>query len=86
MKKVILGLVVMFGIMSCNDSENVRQSKLGLLRSASMLSSIRYNTKIKEYLIDNKTNVISFKVLDSLNRESDKYCDSILSNAVNKTY
>lgn len=86
MKKVMLLLVVMFGMMSCNDSKSTQQSKLGLLKSASVLSSTSYNVKIKEYLIDNKTNVISFKVLDSINRESDKYCDSILSNAVGKTY
>ena len=79
----MLLLVVMFGMMSCNNSENTKQSRLGLLRSASILSSTSYNVKIKQYLIDNNTNVISFKALDSLNQESDKYCDSILSRSIN---
>ena len=86
MKKVILLLVVMFGMMSCNNSENTKQRKIDLLISASELSSVSYNVVIKQYLIKHQTNEISFKTLDSLRKISDKKCDSILSSGVKKVY
>jgi len=86
MKKVILGLVVMFGMMSCNNSKSVQQSKLDLLVTTAEFSSLSYNVEVKRYLIKHQTNEISFKTLDSLRKISDKKCDSILSSGVKKVY
>ena len=47
MKKVMLLLVVMFGMMSCNNSESIKQGKIDLLISTSKLSSVSYNVEIK---------------------------------------
>jgi len=46
MKKVILGLVVMFGMMSCNNSKSVQQSKLDLLVTTAEFSSLSYNVEV----------------------------------------
>ena len=86
MKKVMLLLVVMFGMMSCNDSKSAEQSKLDLLVTTADLSSLSYNVEIKRYLIKHQTNEISFKTLDSIRKISDKKCDSILSSGVEKVY
>lgn len=86
MKKVILLLVVMFGMMSCNNSENIKQRKIDLLTSASEMSSLNYTVTMRKYLIKHNTDVISFRVLDSLRHVSDKRCDSILSSGVEKVY
>ena len=85
MKKVMLILVV-FGIMSCNNSESVKQGKIDLLNSSSQLSSSNYCVEIKRYMINNTTNTIRFKTLDSIKKISDKRCDSLISYGVNKVY
>jgi hypothetical protein len=86
MKKVMLLLVVMFGMMSCNDSESVKQSKKEMLIASSEMSSLNYDVTIKTYLINHNTDVISFEVLDSIRKVSDKRCDSIISSGVDKVY
>ena len=86
MKKVMLLLVVMFGIMSCNNSDSVKQSKKEMLISTSEMSSLNYGVTIKTYLINHNTDSISFKVLDSIRKVSDKRCDSIISDGVDKVY
>ena len=86
MKKVMLLFVVMFGMMSCNNSESVKQGKIDLLISASELSSLNYNVEIKRYMVKHQVNTIDFETLDSLRKVSDKRCNSILSSGVNKVY
>ncbi len=82
----MLLLVVMFGMMSCNDSESVKQSKKEMLIASSEMSSLNYDVTIKTYLINHNTDVISFEVLDSIRKVSDKRCDSIISSGVDKVY
>jgi hypothetical protein len=86
MKKVMLLLVVMFGMMSCNNSDSVKQAKLDLLTATSRLSSLNYNVEIKRYMVKHQVNTIEFKILDSIRKVSDKRCDSILSSGVDKVY
>jgi hypothetical protein len=86
MKKVMLLLVVMFGMMSCNNSESAKQAKVDLLTSASEMSSLNYTVTMRKYLIKHNTDVISFRVLDSLRHVSDKRCDSIISDGVDEVY
>lgn len=86
MKKVMLLLVVMFGVMSCNNFENIKQRKLDLLTATSQLSSLNYNVEIKRYMVKHQVNTIEFKTLDSIRKVSDKRCDSILSSGVDKVY
>jgi hypothetical protein len=83
MKKVILLLVAMFGMVSFYNSVSPKQSKLDLLTSASEMSSLNYTVTMRKYLIKHNTDVISFRVLDSLRHVSDKRCDSILSRSIN---
>lgn len=84
MKKILLGFLIL-GMFGCNNSE-YKNNKKELLNSAIIVSSSSYRLKIKQYLIENDTKVISFKVLDSIKQESDKYCDSIISSGVEKVY
>lgn len=77
MEKVILVLVIVLGMMSCNKSE-YRNNHLELLKSTSKLSSLSYNVTIRKYLKSHNTNCLSNKVLDSLEIVSNKECDSIL--------
>jgi hypothetical protein len=86
MKKVMLLFVVMFGMMSCNNSDSVKQAKLDLLTATSRLSSLNYNVEIKRYMVKHQVNTIEFKILDSIRKVSDKRCDSILKSGVNKVY
>jgi hypothetical protein len=86
MKKVMLLLVVMFGMMSCNNSESVKQGKIDLLISTSELSSLNYTVEIKRYMVKHQVNTIEFKILDSIRKVSDKRCDSIISDGVDKVY
>lgn len=86
MKKVMLLLVVMFGMVSCNNSKSVKQGKIDLLISASELSSVSYSVEIKRYMVKHKVNTIEFETLDSIREVSDKRCDSILSSGVDKVY
>jgi hypothetical protein len=86
MKKVMLLLVVMFGMMSCNNSDSIKQAKLDLLTATSRLSSLNYNVEIKRYMVKHQVNTIEFKILDSIRKVSDKRCDSILSSGVDKVY
>ena len=82
----MLLLVVMFGMMSCNNSDSVKQAKLDLLTATSRLSSLNYNVEIKRYMVKHQVNTIEFKILDSIRKVSDKRCDSILSSGVDKVY
>jgi hypothetical protein len=84
MKKILLGFLIL-GMFGCNNSD-YKNNKKELLNSAVSVSSSSYSVKIKQYLIENDTNVISFKVLDSIKLESDKYCDSIVSLVAEKVY
>jgi hypothetical protein len=84
MKKILLGFLIL-GMFGCNNSD-YKNNKKELLNSAVSVSSSSYSVKIKQYLIENDTNVISFKVLDSIKIESDKYCDSIVSLVAEKVY
>jgi hypothetical protein len=84
MKKILLGFLIL-GMFGCNNSD-YKNNKKELLNSAVSVSSSSYSVKIKQYLIKNDTNVISFKVLDSIKLESDKYCDSIVSLVAEKVY
>jgi hypothetical protein len=86
MKKVILLFVVMFGIVSCNNSDKFKQGKLDLLTTTSRLSSLSYNVEIQRYIIKHQVNTIKFKTLDSIRKVSDKRCDSIISDGVDKVY
>ena len=82
----MLLFVVMFGMMSCNNSDSVKQGKIDLLISTSKLSSVSYNVEIKRYMVKHQVNTIEFKILDSIRKVSDKRCDSILKSGVNKVY
>jgi hypothetical protein len=86
MKKVMLLLVVIVGMTSCNDSKSVKQSKKEMLISASEMSSLNYDVTIKAYLINHNTDVISFEALDSIRKVSDKRCNGIISDGVDKVY
>lgn len=86
MKKVILLLVVMFGMVSCNNSEKNKQAKLDLLKTASELSSNSYQVEMIRYMVNNKTDSIGYEALDSIKNISDKKCDSILSYGFEKVY
>ena len=82
----MLLFVVMFGMMSCNNSDSVKQGKIDLLISTSKLSSVSYNVEIKRYMVKHQVNTIDFETLDSIKEVSDKRCDSILSSGVDKVY
>jgi hypothetical protein len=84
MKKVILLLVVIFGMVSCNRSKEVKEARLELLNSAAHLSSLSYSVEVKRYMVKHKTNTISFKSLDSLKVISDKKCNNIMLSVVEK--
>lgn len=86
MKQTLLALL-MLTLFSCNYSNmDAKQAKKELLCSTAALSSLNYEVKIKKYLIKNRNGIINFKALDSIKTVSDKECDSIVSEAVNKTY
>ena len=84
MKKVILLLVVIFGMVSCHSSKEVKEARLGLLNSVNHLSSLSYSVEVKRYMVIHKTNTISFKSLDSLKVISDKKCNNIMLSVVEK--
>ena len=86
MKKVILLLVVIFGMVSCHSSKEVKEARLGLLNSVNHLSSTSYSIEIEKYMIKHKTNTISLKSLDSIKVISDKKCYNIILSVVEKSY
>lgn len=84
MKKILLGFLIL-GMFGCEKYEH-KDGKKELLNSAISLSSSSYRVKLQKYMIDKDVNVVSFKVLDSIKIESDKYCDSIISLGVDEVY
>lgn len=86
MKKVLALIVIMFGLISCEFSNNRKEQKRSLLVTASHLSSTSYHVEIEKYLIKHHTNTVRFETLDSIRKVSDKRCDSILSISVTEIY
>ena len=79
-------IAIMFGLISCDSSNNVKEQKKSLLIATSHLSSTSYHVAIEEYLVKHHTNTIRFETLDSIREESDMKCDSIISTSVMKIY
>jgi hypothetical protein len=84
MKKVILLLVVIFGMVSCHSSKEVKESQLKLLNTTARVSSLKYLIEIEKYMVKHKTNTISLKSLDSIKLISDKRCETVILSAVEK--
>jgi hypothetical protein len=68
--------MVIFVMTNCNKSNKTKEISMLAIK----LSSASYNVKIRKYLVIHNTNLISNKVLDSLEVISNKECDSIIAN------
>jgi hypothetical protein len=80
---LIFIVIVLAAVTSCqNDSYNTKKE---MLYSTHRLATTKNNLTIREYMVKHKTNELSFSVLDSIKIDTEKYCDSIIDDAMVKS-
>jgi hypothetical protein len=80
---LIFIVIVLAALTSCKSDDG--NTKKELLNSTHRIAIAKHNLSIRQYMVKNKTKEVSFRVLDSIKLDTEKYCDSLINDAIIKT-